>query len=90
MEILSKENRKLLKNLGIVCHCPSLGCPEKNSDTKEERLRRKASGECNGKEENLKKFVMGLLCLLLKKLLRLQQIYNTIGTGGYLGEPCAI
>lgn len=67
LEILSKENRKLLKILGIVCHCPSLGCPKKNSDTEEEKLRCKASGECNGKEENLKKFVMGLLCLLLKK-----------------------
>ena len=37
--------------------------------------------------KNLKKFLMGrLLCLLLEKLLRLQQI----DTGGYLGEPCAI
>lgn len=40
--------------------------------------------------KNLKKFLTGLLCLFLEKALRLQQILNTIGTGGYLGEPCAI
>lgn len=40
--------------------------------------------------KNLKKFLMGLLCLLLEKSIRLQQIHNTIATGGYLGKPCAM
>lgn len=120
---LNKENRKLLKKLGIVCHCPPLGRPKKNPDPEEEKLRHKASGERNGVEatfgtakrvyranniraklketartwiaacffaKNLKKFLMGLLCLLLEKSIRLQQIHNTIATGGYLGKPCAI
>lgn len=93
---LTKDNRKLLKDLGIVCHCPPLGRPKMNPDSEEERLRRKASGERNGVEatfgtakrvyranniraklketaqtwiaacffvKNLKKFLMGLLCL---------------------------
>lgn len=120
---LNKENRKLLKKLGIVCHCPPLGRPKKNPDPEEEKLRRKASGERNDVEatfgtakrvyranniraklketartwisacffaKNLKKFVMGLLCFLLEKFLRLLQIHNTIATGGYLEKPCAI
>lgn len=40
--------------------------------------------------KNLKKFVMGLLCLLLEKFLRLRQIHNTIANSGYLKKPCAI
>lgn len=120
---LSKENRKLLKKLGIVCHCPPLGRPKKNLDPEEEKLRCKASGERNCVEatfgtakriyranniraklketartwiaacffaKNLKKFVMGLLCLLLEKFLRLQQIHKNISTTGYFGKPCAI
>ncbi len=120
---LNKENRELLKELGIVCHCLPLGRPKKNLDSEEEKLRCKASGERNGVEttfgtakriyrannikaklketaqawiaacffaKKLKKFLMGLLCLLLEKNLRLQQIHNTIGTGSYLGKPCAI
>lgn len=120
---LNKENRKLLKKLGIVCHCPPLGRPKKDPNPEEEKLRHKASGERNGVEatfgtakrvyranniraklketaqtwiavcffaKNLKKFLMGLLCLLLEKSLRLQQIHNTIATGGYFGQPCAI
>lgn len=120
---LNKENRKLLKKLGIVCHCPPLGRPKKNPDSEEEKLRRKASGERNGVEatfgtakrvyranniraklketaqtwiaacffaKNLKKFLMGLLCLLLEKSLRLQQIRNTIVIGDYWGKLCAI
>ena len=47
---LNKGNRKLLKDLGIVCHCPPLGRPKKNPDPEEERLRRKASGERNSVE----------------------------------------
>lgn len=115
---LNKENRKLLKKLGIVCHCPPLGRPKKDPDPEKEKLRHKASGERNGVEatfgtakrvyrannirvklketaqtwiavcffaKNLKKFLMGLLCLLLEKSLRLQQIHNTIATGGYFG-----
>lgn len=120
---LNKENRKLLKKWGIICHCPPLGRPKKNPDPEEEKLRRKASGERNGVEatfgtakrvyranniraklketartwiaacffaKNLKKFLMGLLCLLLEKILRLQQIHNTIGAGSCFGKPCAI
>lgn len=120
---LSKENRKLLKEMGIACHCPPLGRPKKNPDPEEEKLRRKASGERNGVEatfgtakriyranniraklketartwiaacffaKNLKKFLMGLLCLLRKKSIKLQQIHNMIATGGYLGKPCEI
>lgn len=120
---LNKENRKLLKKLDIVCHCPPLGRPKKNPDPEEEKLRRKASGERNGVEatfgtakrvyranniraklkktaqtwiaacffaKNLKKFLMGLLCLLLEKSLRLQQIRNTIVIGDYWGNLCAI
>lgn len=120
---LNKENRKLLKNLGIVCRCPPLGRPKKSPDPEEEKLRRKASGERNGVEatfgtakrvyrannirtklketaqtwiaacffaKNLKKFLMGLLCLLLEKSLRLQQIRNTIVIGGYRGKLRAI
>lgn len=40
--------------------------------------------------KNLKKFLMRLLCLLLEKSLRLQQIHNTIATGDYFGKPCTI
>ena len=119
----NKENRKLLKKLGIVCHCPPLGRPKKNPDLEEEKLRRQASSERNSVEatfgtakriyranniraklketartwiaacffaKNLKKFLTGLLCLLLEKALRLQQFLNTTGTSGYFGEPCAI
>lgn len=32
---LNKENRKLLKKLGIVCHCPPLGRPKKNPELEE-------------------------------------------------------
>ncbi len=120
---LNKENHKLLKKLGIVCHCPPLGRPKKNLGPEEEKLRRKASGGRNGVEvtfgttkriyrankiraklketartwiaayffaKNLKKFLMGLLCLLLGKILRLQQFHNTIATGGYWEKTCAI
>lgn len=47
---LNKENRKLLKKLGIVCHCPPLGRPKKDPDPEKEKLRHKASGERNGVE----------------------------------------
>ena len=120
---LNKEKRKLLKKLGIVCHCPPLGRPKKDPDLEEEKLRHKASSERNGVEatfgtakrvyranniraklketartwiaacffvKNLKKFLMGLLCLLLEKSLRLHCFHNTIATGGYFGKPCAI
>ena len=106
---LNKGNRKLLKDLGIVCHCPPLGRPKKNPDPEEEQLRRKASAERNSVEatfgtakrvyrannikaklketaqtwiaacffaKNLKKFLSGLLCLLLEKVLRWQQFHN--------------
>ena len=120
---LNKGNRKLLKDLGIVCHCPPLGRPKKNPDPEEEQLRRKASGERNSVEatfgtakrvyrannikaklketaqtwiaacffaKNLKKFLSGLLCLLLEKVLRWQQFHNNIIISGYWGKPCAI
>lgn len=45
---LNKENRKSLKNLGIVCHYPSLERPKKKSDAEEKKLRRKASGKRDG------------------------------------------
>ena len=44
---LNKENRKLLKHLGIACHCAPLGRPKKHPDPVETELRRKASGERN-------------------------------------------
>lgn len=47
---LNRDNRKRLKGLGIVCHCPPLGRPRKNPDPEEEELRRKASCERNGVE----------------------------------------
>ena len=115
-DIINKGNRKLLKDLGIVCHCPPLGRPKKNPDPEEEQLRRKASGERNSVEatfgtakrvyrannikaklketaqtwiaacffaKNLKKFLSGLLCLLLEKVLRWQQFHNNIIISGY-------
>lgn len=36
--------------------------------------------------KNLKKFLMGFLCLLLGKFLRLQQIHNTIGLESVYGN----
>lgn len=47
---LGRENRRLLKDLGIECHCPALGRPPKNPSREEETLRRKASAERNGVE----------------------------------------
>lgn len=44
---LNKENRKLLKHLGIACHCAPLGRPRKHPNPAETELRRKASGERN-------------------------------------------
>ena len=44
---MNKENRKLLKHLGIACHCAPLGRPRKHPDPTETELRRKASGERN-------------------------------------------
>lgn len=120
---LTKDNRKLLKDLGIVCHCPPLGRPKKDPDPEEERLRREASSERNGVEatfgtakrvyranniraklketaqtwiaacffaKNLKKFLMGLLCLIFEKVLRLQQFSKDFSNGSHLRQPYAI
>ena len=113
---LNRENRKRLKELEIVCHCPPLGRPRKTPDPQEEELRRKASCERNGVEatfgtakriygandiraklgetartwiaacffvKNLKKFLMGLLCLLFGKFHKLRQIRHDIVACGY-------
>lgn len=120
---LNKENRKLLKELGIECHCPPLGRPKKEPDPEEEKQRLKASGERNAVEatfgtakrvyranniraklketaptwiaacffvKNLKKFLMGLLCLLFEKTLRFRQFYKFIATWDHFGTPYAI
>ena len=46
------------------------------------RLSNQVRGACNNAAyfiaRKLKKFMMGLLCLLLEEFLKLQQIYNTI------------
>lgn len=44
---LTKENRKLLKEMHIKCYCAPLGRPPKQTDPELVELRRKASGERN-------------------------------------------
>ena len=120
---LSKDNRKLLKDLDIVCHCPHLGRPKTNPDPKEQMLRRKASGERNGVEvtfgtakrvyrvnnirtklketaqtwitacffaKNSKKFLIGLLCLIFEKVLKLHHFSKEFSNGNHLRQSYAI
>ena len=55
---LNKENRKILEDLHIVCHCTPLGRPPKNADPEKEIARGKASAsrdEVEGSFETAKR-----------------------------------
>lgn len=74
LENLSKENR-----WGKLADVLDLRHIEEEYN---KRLSNQVRGACNNAAyfivRKLKKFMMGLLCLLLEEFLKLQQIYNTI------------
>lgn len=86
MENLSKENR--WAKLAGALDCRHI------EEEYNKRISNQVRSACNNAAyfiaKKLKKFMMGLLCLLWGNRLRLQQIYNNIDTGGDFGKPCAI